>query len=160
GSTRITFGVDANTFKALEKGRCLLYFPTGSQLALNRNALPEGSPDFSILPCGKARNLLAFVFSSKGQSPTLPLDNHDVSLWQLVGDPSFPGKTLSGFGRFALFRVLGATPGARLRLTLTTSPLVLASGSRRLPPAAVVGGTRKPLPLVGSGSARVFSAPV
>ncbi len=160
GSTSIKFGIDPNAARVMRHGRCQIFFPTGTQLALNRSSLPEGSPDFEVIPCSKARNLLAYVASNRGQPPTLPLNRRAVSLWQLVGDPWFTGKSLSGAGRFALFRLLGVSSGSRLRLTLTTSPLAGTGISTRLPPAAVVGSSRDPLPLVGSGSARVFSGPL
>ena len=50
----------------------MISLPTGSQLALNRRSLPEGSPDLGVLPCGSPRNLLAFIVSSLGQPATLP----------------------------------------------------------------------------------------
>jgi hypothetical protein len=83
-----------------------------------------------------------------------------VSIWQLERDPSFPGRTFAGFGRYALFEILGASREVRLVLDLTTSPTQPPNGSYLLPPASVVGATRVPLPLVGSGSGRVVSPPV
>jgi hypothetical protein len=48
----------------------------------------------------------------------------------------------------------------RLVLDVTASPIRRRDGSGALPPASVVGTRRVPLPLVGSGSARVVSAPL
>ena len=48
----------------------------------------------------------------------------------------------------------------RLALTYTTSFTQSAGGSSRLPPAALLGSTTVRFPVVGSGSARVFSPPV
>jgi hypothetical protein len=156
----IKFGVDPGTSRVLAKGSCVVSLPSGTQVALNRRTLPEGTPDLVNLPCDRAKNILAFITSNRGQPPTLPLDDRAVSLWQLVDDPSFPGKTLSGAGRFALFRILGPTPTVRVVLTLTNSPMQRPDGSHRLPPAAVVGSTRVRFPVAGSGSARVISAPL
>ena len=83
-----------------------------------------------------------------------------MSFWQLEGDPSFPGHTFSGFGRFALFQILGSTPRVRVVLDLTMSPTNPPSGSYSLPPAGVFGADRVRFPVVGSGSARVVSPPL
>jgi hypothetical protein len=57
-----------------------------------------------------------------------------------------------------MFRVLGTTPGSRLELNLTES--LKHDGLNALPPVSVVGSRRYRLPSIGSGSARVFSAPI
>jgi len=104
------------------------------------------------------RDLLAYVSSELGESYYLPAHRTNVSFYQLEQDYFFPGKLLTGFGRYALFRVLGPTHGARLELDFTTS--LQHNGSNQIPPAAAIGATRVALPLVGRGSARVFSAPL
>ncbi len=159
GVRRIAFGQNVDAARVLSRGSCVISLPTGSQLALNRRSLPEGSPDLGVLPCGSPRNLLAFIVSSLGQPATLPEFRRAVSFWQLEGDPSFPGRTFSGFGRFALFQILGSTPRVRVVLDLTMSPTNPPSGSYSLPPAGVFGADRVRFPVVGSGSARVRLAP-
>jgi hypothetical protein len=157
----ITFGIDPEASKALSRRSCTLWLPGGSQLPLNRRVLASDAPTFVVLPCGRTHNLLVFVTSNRGQPSTLPLHNpRDVSFWQLVQDPAFPGQTLSGVGRFALFQVLGPTPTVRVVLTLTSSPLQRKDGSHLLPPASVIGSSQVRFPTVGSGSARVISAPL
>jgi hypothetical protein len=157
GITHIAFGENPAAARILSRGSCLIMLPTGSQLALNRRSLPEGSPNLARLPCRNTKNLLAFVVSSLGQPATLPDARRAVSFWQLEPDPSFPGHTFSGFGRYALFQVLGATSRVRVVLNFTTSSTNPPSGSYRLPPAAVVGSDRVRFPVSGSGSARVVS---
>lgn len=160
GVTRIAFAENADASRVLSGGSCLVFLPTGSQLALNRRSLPEGSPNLIMRPCGDTKNVLAFVVSSLGQPATLPANRRAVSFWQLEADPSFPGRTFSGFGRYALFEILGPTPSVRAVLDFTTSPIQTPSGSHRLPPAAIVGAERVQFPVVGSGSARVVSPPL
>ncbi len=143
---------------ALATSSCELALPTGSEIVINRRSLPEGSPGIVGAQCAAAHDLLAFVSSDLGESYYLPAHRPRVSFYQLEGDYFFPGHTLAGFGRYVLLRVLGPTVGARLELDLTTS--LRHDGSNLLPPAAVVGMTRTPLPTVGRGSARVFSAPL
>jgi hypothetical protein len=160
GSTRMAFRENVGASRVLSSGNCIVALPSGSQLALNRRSLPEGSPNLVIRRCGSFANALALVDSSKGQPATLPANRRAVSLWQLEPDPSFKGRTFSGFGRYALFQVLDATQSVRLVLDFTTSPIQTSSGSFRLPPVAAVGTSRAPFPVTGSGSARVVSAPL
>jgi len=137
---------------------CELVLPTGSEVVINRRSLPEGSPSLVGMKCAAAHDLLGFVSSELGESFYLPEHRPNVSYYQLENDYFFPGAKLAGFGRYALFRVLGATGNARLELNLTMS--LQHNGSNQLPPAAVVGTTRTSFPIVGRGSARVFSAPL
>jgi hypothetical protein len=142
----------------LKSGRCVLVLPSGSQTVVNRRSLPEGSPDLVALPCRKAKNLLAFTASDLGRGFYLFRRRRDVAFYQLESDFFDGGHTFSGFGRRALFRVLG--PSGRFRLALDLTKTLSHDGSNTLPPAAVVGANRARLPVVGRGSARVFSEPL
>jgi hypothetical protein len=155
---RAKFVDDGAGSAALKRGDCTLVLPSGSQAVFNRRALPDGSPDLLVQPCGAARNTLVFTQSSLGQHYYLPEKRANVSYFQLEPDFFFPGRTFSGFGRRALFRVLGASPGVRLVLEVTKT--LRHDGENRLPPGAVVGSRRQPLPLMGRGSARVLSPPL
>jgi hypothetical protein len=153
--TTITFGDNLHASKLLAGNRCLLALPSGSQLALNRRWLPEGSPDLVFRRCGDVRNELVFTSSSVGESFYLPLHQQTVSFYQLEPDVFAAGHMFAGFGRFALFRILNPSGRIRLELSVTTTPR--QDGSNRLPPALVVGSTRQPLGALGRGSAHVFS---
>jgi hypothetical protein len=144
--------------RILSTGRCVIVMPSGTQYAFNRRSLPEGSPDLVKVPCTGTRNLLAFTYSHLGQSYYLFTNRRFVSFYQLEPDYFFPGQTFMGFGRYALFRVLGPSSTVRLELDLTRT--LTHDGVNALPPAAAVGAARVDLPLVGSGSARVFSPPL
>ena len=50
----------------------MIVLPTGSQVAMNRRSLPEGSQNLAVRPCSRVRNALVFVVSSRGQPATLP----------------------------------------------------------------------------------------
>jgi len=160
GVTHLAFKENVGASRVLSGGSCSVFLPTGSQLAFNRRSLPEGSPNLILQPCAGIKNFLAFVVSSRGQPFTLPANHRAVSFWQLEADPSFPGRTFAGFGRYALFQVIGSTPTVRVVLDFTTSPLRTRSGSPSLPPAAAAGADRVRFPVVGSGSARVVSPPL
>jgi len=152
------FEVNLAAERRLERGMCRFVLPTGTELPFNRLSLPEGAKPVIIRSCGDSSMLLAFVQSHLGQSFYLPRSYRVVAVFQLQPDYFSPGRTFSGFGRYALFRVLHPTPGARLELSLTTT--LRHDGSNRLPPAATIGSSRRLLPLVGRGSARVYSAPL
>jgi len=156
----VIFGVNTAAARVLARGRCSISMPTGSQFVLNRRALPEGSRDLVRLDCAKAKNLLVFVESSVGQSFTLPTNRRAVSFWQLERDASFPGRTLSGLGRYALLEILRPSKTVRLELDFSTSSTQNPTGSYSLPPASAMGTSRVRFPVVGDGAARVFSPPL
>jgi hypothetical protein len=159
GSERFdSFEEGSEISKSLSSPQCTLVLPGGSEIPLNRRALPEGSPDLHATPCSHARDLLTFTNSALGTPYYLSKDRRVVSYYQLEPDLYFPGRTFAGFGRYVLLRVYGPTPGARLMLDFTST--LTKNGSNRIPPAAVVGAKRTPLPVVGHGSARVFSQPL
>jgi hypothetical protein len=157
GNTTDTFEDDEAASRSLSSGDCELVIPSGSELPFNRLTL-SSSHDLVATPCDSPHDLLAFTSSELGESFYLPERRRNVSFFQLEADPFYPRQTIVGFGRYALFRVLGPTPGARLEISLTES--LTHDGLNQLPPAAVVGAARVPLPLEGQGSARVFSAPL
>jgi hypothetical protein len=158
GPSSDSFGDDLAASRSFGSPSCELVVPTGSEVVFNRRSLPEGSPALVSMPCGAPRDLLAFVSSKLGQSFYLPEQRQYVSYYQLEGDFFFPGHTFSGFGRYVLLRVLGPTRHARLELDYTET--LRHDGANRLPPAAAVGASRMAFPVVGRGSARVFSPPL
>lgn len=152
-----SFEEDTSAERSLASGRCKLVVPSDNELPFNSYTLPS-SPDLAAVPCDAPHDLLAFTSSSLGQSFYLPSADKDVSFFQLQADPFFVGRMMAGFGRYALFQVLGPSTGERLVIELTDT--LNHDGSNLLPPAAVVGSTRLTLPLRGRGSARVFSPPL
>ncbi|MHB8532599.1 MAG: hypothetical protein ACYDC2_07750 [Solirubrobacteraceae bacterium] len=152
------FEQETRAAASIASGGCELSLAGPREVPFNRASVPAASPALLAMPCGAPRDLLAFTTSRLGEGFYLPEVRRHVSFFQLEGDPFFPGRTMVGFGRYALFRVLGPTRGERLSVELTNT--LTHDGSNLLPPAAAVGASRTPLPLVGRGSARVFSAPV
>lgn len=157
-STSDEFKEDRLASQDLGSGDCNLVIPSGQTLVLNRLTLPPSSPALVDMPCSAARDLLAFTQSNLGTSFYLSSNQRTVSFSQLQTDPYFPGQTMAGFGRYALFRVIGPTAGMRLEFDFTTT--LNHDGSNEIPPAMVVGSRRIMLPMVGRGSARVFSVPL
>ncbi len=152
------FGEDRLASQSLESGRCNLVIPSGKTLAINRLALPVSMPALVDMSCSTARDLLVFTQSRLGESFYVPANQSLVSFSELQADPYLPGQTMAGFGRYALFRILGPTPGMRLEFNFTTT--LNHDGSNEIPPVAVVGASRVALPVEGHGSVRVFSAPL
>jgi hypothetical protein len=158
GSASDEFKEDQLASQSLASPNCELVIPSGQTLVLNRRSLPASAPALVSMPCSAAHDLLAFTQSDLGESFYIPASQRTVSFAQLQTDPYMPGQTMAGFGRYALFRVLGPTTGMRLELDFTTT--LNADASNRIPPVGVVGVSRVALPVVGNGSARVFSAPL
>ncbi len=154
-SRTITFGDNTHASKLLAANRCLLALPSGAQLPFNRRWLPEGSPDLVFARCSDVHNELIFTSSSVGSSFYGFTNRKAVSFYQLQGD-HFSHGTVSGFGRYALFRIVNPSSRFRLELSVTTTPR--GDGSNRLPPTLVIGSTRQPLGTFGRGSAHAFSA--
>jgi hypothetical protein len=132
-----------------------LLLSTGAQSVFNRRPLGRESAPFLIRPYREVANHLVFVHSQLGQHYFGYEDRSRIALFQVEADPLFPGSTVAALGRHLVFRVVNPGPAVRLAVTLTAS--FKGDGRNRLPPAAVIGESRVPLPLVGSGSARVFS---
>jgi hypothetical protein len=131
---------------------------TGKQSIFNRRKYGERSESsFAAFPLRDASNYLAFVNSELGNPYSL-LRNESTSFYQLEPDHFFNGSTMSGVGRVFLFQVINPTRAPRMALEITAS--FKADGENQLPPASVVGNERLPFPLLGRGSARVFSDPV
>jgi hypothetical protein len=158
GGAHDYFEEDTRAEQSLRAAPCELVIPGGSELPLNRYSLPASSAPLVSMPCGAAHNLLAFTSSRLGESFYLPFARKNISFFQLQQDPFFPDRTMVGFGRYALFRVLGPSRGMHLVIDLTAT--LTHDAANVLPPAAVVGSTRLALPLQGRGSARVFSPPL
>jgi hypothetical protein len=152
------FEEDRHISESLALPSCELVLPGGDEIPLNRHALPQGSVNLYETPCASARDLLTFTNSTLGEPYYVSENRRDVAYYQLEPDPYVPGQTFAGFGRYLLMRVYGPTHDARLEVDLTST--LRHDGSNSIPAMAVVGATRMPLPLVGRGSARVFSQPV
>jgi hypothetical protein len=153
-----SFEEDTSAIRSLTSIRCTLAVPGTNEEPLNHYTLPASPPDLVTMPCDAPHDLLAFTSSKLGESFYLPAKRQNVSYYQLQQDPIYPTQSMVGFGRYALFQVLGWTPGSRLEISLTRT--LTHDGVNRLPPAVVVGATRVPLPLVGHGSARVSTPPL
>ncbi len=154
-----TFGNSAAAATLLASGRCALVLPTGSELVINRWSLPEeGSPGIIERQCNGVHNMLVFTSSTLGQGFYSAGARKHKTFYQLESDYFYPGHTMTGIGRYLMFRILGASPGSRLELDVTES--LKHDGVNALPPASVVGSRRYRLPLIGTGSARVFSPPL
>jgi hypothetical protein len=151
------FSENMHASTALSTGRCTIVLPSGTQTVVNRRSLPEGSPSLIARPCTAAQNMLAFTASRLGWGFYAFYDRSKVGLYPVEPDSFYRGHTMSGFGRYTLFRLLN--PSARVRLEIDLSTTFIHDGSNRLPPAVVVGNRRVRFPLVGRGSARVFSSP-
>lgn len=149
----------------------MLVMTTPKQTILNRRELAKNiDVNFVAVPWKNENNHLIFVRSALGQHYYLPIDfviearsmsnvsGSDISYNMLERDHFYPNQKYVGIGRHLLFEVVNPTPKVRLELSITDT--LNADSKNKLPPAAVIGNERTLLPIVGRGSARVFSAPI
>ena len=132
-----------------------LALSAGAQSVFNRRSLDPASGPILIRPYRQVANHLVFMHSELGQHYNMSTDRSRIGLFKIEADPLFPGKTMAALGRHLVFLVVN--PRTPVRLALEVSASFKGNGTNRLPPAAAIGTERVPLPLVGSGSARVFS---
>lgn len=122
---------------------------------------PAISNNFVTQPLSKVRNQLIFIRSQLGKHYYTG-DNFgsssQASFYQLEPDFFLPGHTIAGIGRYFLFQVLKPSEETRLVLNMTAS--LKNDGENQLPPAAAIGAKRLNFPIIGRGSARVFSPPL
>jgi hypothetical protein len=150
------FWENTHASTVLDSGRCTIVLPAGVESMFNRFTLPEREgQDLVAESCRGARDKLVWTASTLGWGFFGFKARKAVSFYPPEQDPFFKGKTAAGFGRYSLVRVLNPTATIRLELSLTTTNL-----REPLPPASVVGAERVGLPLVGYGSARVYSRPL
>jgi hypothetical protein len=128
---------------------------TGRQSVVNRTHYPaQWGESLVRVPWAAVSNHLLFVSSQLGQ-PFYTEARDRIALQPLEPDPFHPGRTMAGGGRHFLFQVLQPAPEARVLLEMTTS--LNQDGENRLPPAEIIGTRRLAFPIVGRGSARVYS---
>jgi hypothetical protein len=120
---------------------------------VNRWADDASTGVYGVRTMAQSANRLVFVPGSLGTAVTAGTQG-SATLFPLEADPFFRGVAFSAVGRYLLFRVLAPSAHPRLELSLSTTA---RGAGNRLPPAVVVGGEIIKLPLVGRGSARVFS---
>ncbi len=130
----------------------------GVGTVLNRSMRGYDGRIVYFVRLGDIRDDLAFVTSSVGSAPGATGDVTKESLFQVEPDYFRRGTTMAGIGRYLLLAVLNPTPHARMLIDITDT--LVGDGKDRLPPASITGRERLLFPLVGSGSARVVSAPV
>lgn len=136
----------------------LLIGIAGRQSIFNRRQFPlDDSSNFVAKPCSDVHNHLIFIHSELGQHYYLG-DSRRSAVYQLERDLFFIRRSMSGVGPHLLFQVIN--PSLPVRLLLDVTATLKGDGENRLPPAAAIGVNRQFFPIVGRGSARVFSPPL
>jgi hypothetical protein len=125
-----------------------------SATLLNRRQPAPTHGSIELLASERVRNRLVFIASRLGQ-PYYTSDREHVSLFKLEADYFRPSETMAGLGRYFLFYVVN--PTGPFRVVIEYSASLMADGRNRIPPAAVIGDTRKPFAVYGRGSGRLFS---
>jgi hypothetical protein len=148
--------------KGTDADGCCMLTTCGNLTIVNGRHRSEGKEQtFVIRPWNEISNHLLLTTSQLGGHYFLDLFSHanqPVSLFAHEYDPLVPGVTLQAGGRHLLFEVVHPAPKIRLLLSATVS--YRGDGANQLPPASAIGDGRQPFPLLGRGSARVFSPPL
>lgn len=118
--------------------------------------------NFTVKPITQTQDHLIFVNSEKGRhyfvhNPYI-VDPAEIAFSHLESDYFFPGKSFASVGQYLLFQILNPSPKARLELNITAT--LNSDGNNSLPHVAVIGNTRTYFPIMGRGSAHIFSSPI
>lgn len=158
------FSLNNEAMRVLEDGDGIVVGATAKHSAFNRRYHRRGDAaaarNFYVRRVADARNHLIFVASERGMPYWAGGGRARYALFQLENEPTFyRDSTMAGVGRHLLFQVLNPTDTVRIVLDLTSSHR--ADGENALPESAhAVGAGRKPMGLLGRGSARVVSPPL
>lgn len=125
---------------------------------INRSKFPdEVNSNFIVKPAKQVSNILTIISSERG--PLYYATNNQskdkATVFNLETDWFYPETTMQAMGRYLLLQISNPSPDMRLAFSITSS--LKGDGKNLLPPADVIGAKRVALPLVGRGSARVFS---
>ena len=135
-----------------------IYLVTTSrpQSIFNAHEISENNGYFRIVD--QPLNHLVFIHSDLGNHYYLGDYHKGIGYFPLEHDPMMQSRFMSGLGRYQLFMALGATEKPRMVMELTTT--LMKQFTSALPLPVLQGESPVPLPFVGRGSGRVFSAPV
>ncbi len=138
--------------------RCETLIAEGAlQTVFNRLRTPARRSDpLTLGSCGAIANHLAFVSSDLGRH-YYHARREAVGIFGLEPHYFYSDDLMAGAGRYLVFEVINPTP--EVRFFLDASASLKADRQNKLPPAEAIGSSRVPLPLVGRGSARVYSPP-
>lgn len=123
---------------------------------LNKRKFDESvSLAFTLKRAKDISNHLIFINSNFGQEHNFTSDH--VSLNNLEQDLFYPKGTFAAIGRYLLFQIIN--PGERIRAELDFTNTLASDGKNLLPPIHFIGDKNQLLPIIGRGSARIFSSP-
>jgi hypothetical protein len=145
-------GFGARRLPADEEARFVALTP--QQGLFNRRQYRRAMPaNYVAIPVKDLTNHLSFVHSDLGQYFFRSLEK--MSFWQLEQDYFFPDASYAAAGAVLLFHAINPSASPRLAIEMTAT--LNGDQEHRLPPAAAIGDRRVSFPVVGRGSARVFS---
>lgn len=124
--------------------------------------LPPRDENFVSMPMSKARDILVYIASDLAPPYFFTGTTARPAIYQMEVEPKdspfFRGATMCGAGQYMLCQVVNPSPKIRLAVSMTVS--YHGDHKNELPMKfSAIGSQRVPFPVVGRGSARVFSAP-
>jgi len=148
-----------NNFDEFKNKHSVLVADTSLRSIFNRwhGTSDEETHNFTLKNVSEARNHLTFIDSALGRVYHSVISNNlnNLSLFNLEGDVSYHGKSMQAIGRHLLMRAFNPSKKVRLELAMTNT--FDGNGSNKLPPVSAIGKSRVAFPVMGRGSARVFS---
>jgi hypothetical protein len=129
--------------------------------------------NFILKPLNQIHNQLAFIDSSAGRiyfsagfDKSDPMSNDAkarllitrFSLFNIEGDPLFPGKIMQAVGRYLLFKIIN--PDKQIRVSVALTKTLSADGVFKLSNLDLIGDKRFTVPTMGRGAAHLFSSPL
>ncbi len=140
--------------------RVLVAAGVGGLSVLNRQQFPESGSPVVCAPLSDVRNFAVLCDATGARQNYLGLSEPEhIALFRLEADLSFRGRTMAGVGRAMVLDVLNPSPRVRVVVSHTGS-FRSDPAARVVAPVQVVGDRRVPLGAIGSGSARLVSAPL
>ncbi|MDR3491480.1 MAG: hypothetical protein P4M12_05460 [Gammaproteobacteria bacterium] len=117
----------------------------------------ESQHNFTLKKLSEVSNHLVFIDSTLGRVYHSVIDSNmkNLSLFNLENDYFYPDKSMQSVGRYLLMKVFN--PGQKFRMEIALTNSFNGDGLNKLPQVTAVGKTRVSFPVMGSGSARVFS---
>lgn len=149
-----------NNFKSLKSvaNDTIAIIATPNRSILNHREFREPLiRNFVALPQSKLSNHLVFIKSKLGQDYYHGESNY-ISIRNFENDYFYKSKGVVGLGQYLLFQIINPSQNIRAELNITKTNS--QDRNSLLPSAMIIGENAKAFPIVGRGSARVFSPPI
>ncbi|MFZ2314364.1 MAG: hypothetical protein WAW86_01725 [Gammaproteobacteria bacterium] len=140
----------------LTNNNLLIISPPVQDVFNRRKYIDKNHLKYIVKRVSEVSNHVIFVNSSVGQHYYHNAGH--VSVYGIEKDYFYSKQSMGGIGRYLLIQVVNPTKGARLEINFTNT--LNGNGDTNLPKPVVIGASRLSFPIMGRGSARIFSPPI